>query len=235
MRIREANNLARVTGVGENFLVSGKAGVKNDFAAAARDRAGRAAVKYAPVFEREYGGSVQNFGQRILRRTSFVVGLGRRQRAEMIHGPIGENSASVDVLAGDGTENARIVGADTVIAHDEIIAPSNFDRAKIAHVGVLGRHVRLGNRVTVDIHDAPANLYSLTGQTNDALDKRFRAIQGIPEHNDIAANNGLEPVHELVNEDALLIGKKRRHARAFDFDGLIQENNDDKRQTDGDK
>jgi hypothetical protein len=58
MRIGEANNLPRVTRVGENFLVSGKAGVKNDFAAAARDRAGRAAVKYAPVFEREYGGSV---------------------------------------------------------------------------------------------------------------------------------------------------------------------------------
>jgi hypothetical protein len=58
MRIREANNLPRVTGVGENFLISGKAGVKNDFAAAARDRAGRAAVKYAPVLEREYGGSV---------------------------------------------------------------------------------------------------------------------------------------------------------------------------------
>jgi hypothetical protein len=78
MRIRKANDLARITGVRENFLVTGKAGIKNDFAAAARDRAGRAAVKYPPVFEREYGGSVQNFRQRVLRRTSFVVGLGRR-------------------------------------------------------------------------------------------------------------------------------------------------------------
>ena len=61
--IGQADDLARVTGVGENFLVSGEAGVKNDFAAAAGDRAGRAAVKYTPVFEREYSGSCMNFRQ----------------------------------------------------------------------------------------------------------------------------------------------------------------------------
>jgi hypothetical protein len=53
MWIREANHLARIARVGEDFLVSGEAGIKNDFAAPARDGAGRAAVKYAPVFQRE--------------------------------------------------------------------------------------------------------------------------------------------------------------------------------------
>ena len=67
MRIGEANGLAGVTGVGENFLVSGEAGVKNDFAAPARDRAGRTAVKYAPVFQRENGGPMLNFVQVVLR------------------------------------------------------------------------------------------------------------------------------------------------------------------------
>jgi hypothetical protein len=43
--IGEANNLAGVTWIGENFLVPGEAGIKNDFAAAARNRAGRAAIK----------------------------------------------------------------------------------------------------------------------------------------------------------------------------------------------
>jgi hypothetical protein len=52
VRVRQANNLPRITRVVENFLVTGKAGIENDFAAPARDRAGRAAVKYAPVFER---------------------------------------------------------------------------------------------------------------------------------------------------------------------------------------
>jgi hypothetical protein len=66
VRISEADNLPRVTWVGEYFLVSGEAGIKNDFAAAARDRAGRAAVKDAPVFQRENRGSVRNFRQCVL-------------------------------------------------------------------------------------------------------------------------------------------------------------------------
>jgi hypothetical protein len=61
--VGEANNLAGVAGIGENFLVTGEAGIKNDFAAAARDRAGRAAVKYAPVFQRKCGGSMLDFRQ----------------------------------------------------------------------------------------------------------------------------------------------------------------------------
>lgn len=63
VRISQADNLARVAGVGENFLVSGQAGIKNDFTAAARNRAGRAAIKYAPVFQRECRGSMLNFVQ----------------------------------------------------------------------------------------------------------------------------------------------------------------------------
>jgi hypothetical protein len=55
--------LPGVAGVGENFLVTGEAGIKNDFAAAARNRARCAAVKDAPVFQRECRGSVLNFGQ----------------------------------------------------------------------------------------------------------------------------------------------------------------------------
>jgi hypothetical protein len=63
VRISETDNLAGVAGIGENFLVTGEAGIKNNFAAAARDRAGRAAVKYAPVFQRKCGGSMLDFRQ----------------------------------------------------------------------------------------------------------------------------------------------------------------------------
>jgi hypothetical protein len=58
--------LAGIAGVGENFLITGEAGVENDFAAAARDRAGSAAIKNAPVLQREYRRSVLNFGQWLL-------------------------------------------------------------------------------------------------------------------------------------------------------------------------
>ena len=66
VRIGEADNLARIAGVRENFLVSGEAGIENDFATAARNRARGAAFKDAPVFQRERRRSVRYFGQRAL-------------------------------------------------------------------------------------------------------------------------------------------------------------------------
>jgi len=53
--ISETDDLTGVAGVGENFLVAGERGIENDFAAAARSRAGGTALKYAPVLERENG------------------------------------------------------------------------------------------------------------------------------------------------------------------------------------
>jgi hypothetical protein len=70
VRIGQADDLARVTRIGEDFLIAGEAGIENDFAAAARDGARRAAVKYAPVFQSENGGAVLNFGQFVLRAWS---------------------------------------------------------------------------------------------------------------------------------------------------------------------
>src|ERR1700735_385188 len=53
VRVSEADDLAGITRVGENFLVTGEAGIKNDFSAAARASAGRAAFKYSSVFPRQ--------------------------------------------------------------------------------------------------------------------------------------------------------------------------------------
>ena len=78
MRIRQAHDLSGIAGIAENFLVTGEAGVENDFAAAARDRAGSTAVKDASVFEREDCRSVVNFRQWSLRTTSFFARFGRR-------------------------------------------------------------------------------------------------------------------------------------------------------------
>ena len=53
VRIRQADDLARVAWIGENFLISGEACVENDFTAATGDRSRAAAMKNAPVFERK--------------------------------------------------------------------------------------------------------------------------------------------------------------------------------------
>jgi hypothetical protein len=67
MGIGQADDLAGIARVGENFLITGEAGVENDFAAAARDGAGRAAVKDAPVLERQDCRTMQDFVQCALR------------------------------------------------------------------------------------------------------------------------------------------------------------------------
>ena len=73
VRIGQTNNLAGVTWIGENFLISGEAGIENDFTAAARNCACRAAVKYAPVFQRENRRSVLDFRQWVLLSGSYAL------------------------------------------------------------------------------------------------------------------------------------------------------------------
>ena len=63
VRISQADNLPCITWIGEDFLITGEAGIENDFAAAARDGARGASVKEAPVFQREGRGSVLDFCQ----------------------------------------------------------------------------------------------------------------------------------------------------------------------------
>ncbi len=69
VRIGEADDLPRVTRVGENFLVTGEAGVENDFATAAGFCSGGAACENASVFERKVSGLTNLRGQRIFLRS----------------------------------------------------------------------------------------------------------------------------------------------------------------------
>ena len=233
--IGQANNLSRITGIGENFLITGKASIENDFAATAGDGARRPAVKYAPVFERENGRSVKNFCQCILRATSFFVGLGGRQGTEVFDRPVGEDGATINILAGDGAKDTRIVGTDAVVAHHEITAPRYGERAEIRNVGVLRGHVGLGNLDTVHVENTVANFDGFSRKAHYTLDEGFRAVQGVPEDHHVAPANGLEPVNKFVDEDALLVGEQWGHAGAFDLDRLVKEHDDDERKTDGDE
>jgi len=165
----------------------------------------------------------------------FRLGFGGGERAEVIDGPIGENGAAIDITIGDRAEDARIVGADAVVAHDKVIVGGDADGAEIAEIFVLRRYVRLGDDFTVDEDGALADFDSLAGKADDALDERFGAVEGIPENDDVAALDGREAIDKLVDEDALLIGKERSHAGAFDFDGLVEEDNDDEGEADGDE
>lgn len=153
----------------------------------------------------------------------------------MIDRPISKNGTTVNELAGNGAKDARVIGADAVVPHNEIAVLGDAEWAVVAHVFVLRGDVRFVDSAAVDVDDALANLDIFAGQTDDAFDERFRMVERIPENDDIAALNRLEAIDKFVNEDALLIGEERRHARAFDFDRLIEKNDDDESKADGDK
>jgi hypothetical protein len=69
--IGEADNLAGIAGIAENFLIAGEAGIKNDFAAAPRAGACSAPVKESSVLERENGRPFGYFRQRFLQKRSW--------------------------------------------------------------------------------------------------------------------------------------------------------------------
>ena len=132
MGIREANNLAGIAGVGENFLIAGEGSIENDFAAAARASARRTAVKNSSVLEREYRATCEGLRQCVLQKRSFrsrVYSRGRSQGTEMVHRPVCEYCFSVNKGPPDGAKDARIVGAIAVIAHHEVLIGRNHHRA----------------------------------------------------------------------------------------------------------
>jgi PPE-repeat protein len=66
VRIRQTDNLSRVTGIRENFLISGEAGIENSLSAPAGFGARGASNENSPVFQRKRGGLSDLMGQRIL-------------------------------------------------------------------------------------------------------------------------------------------------------------------------
>jgi len=57
VRIRQANNLTRIAGIGENFLISRKAGIEDDFSAAPGDCSRGPSVENFSIFKRQNSGS----------------------------------------------------------------------------------------------------------------------------------------------------------------------------------
>src|SRR5579859_382060 len=167
--------------------------------------------------------------------SSLGTGFRGGKRTEMIYRPVGKHGAAIDESALDGTEHARVVGADAVVAHNEITIPGDANRSEVAQVFILRGYVRFLNGAAIHVNNALADFDFLAGQTDDSFDEGFRAVQGIPENDDVAALDGLEAVDKLVDEDTLLVRKKRGHAGAFHFHGLIKKNDDDQGEPNGDE
>ena len=142
----------------------------------------------------------------------------------MIHRPVCEYSLAVDKLSRHRPENPRVVRAGAVIPHYEILALRNLRGRVRPEIIGLGRNIRFRQEFPVQINLPLANFNRILWQPDDALDERLRAVQRIPENDDIAALNRIESVNEFVDENPLLIGDQGSHAGAFDFYRLVEEN-----------
>ena len=69
--IRQADDLPGIAGIGEYFLIAGKAGIENDFAAAADASARGTTAKYSSVLERERRACCGGLVQCVLQKMSF--------------------------------------------------------------------------------------------------------------------------------------------------------------------
>ena len=75
VRIREADNLPGIAGIGENFLVTGEAGIENDFAAATSASTRGTTVKYSSILKRESRATCGVLRQCVLQKNSFRCGV----------------------------------------------------------------------------------------------------------------------------------------------------------------
>ena len=73
------------------------------------------------------------------------------------------------------------------------------------------------------------NLDTVAGEADNALNVRLTRVQRVVENDQITPVDIIRPqlVFVLINEDALLIGQSGHHAGAFDFYGLVNENDQD--------
>src|SRR3984957_10738861 len=235
--ISEADNLAGIAGIGENFLVTGEAGIENDFAAAARASACRTAAKDSSALERESRATGEGLRQGVLSRRSFrcrVYCRGAGQRTKVIHRPIRKNRFAVNIAPPDGSKYARVVGAVAVIAHHKVLILRNRYRAVARSVEIARRDINFRPRLAVHVETSAAQLDRFARKPNHALDKRLRAVERIPENNYVATPDRLEAIHEFVDEDPLLIAQEGSHAGAFDLHRLVEKNDDHKREAESD-
>ncbi len=102
-----------------------------------------------------------------------------------------------------------------------------------AIVLVHSRDVIFDQQLPVEINAAIHDSDMIAGDTNHALNKALLRIPRIAEDDDVATLDGLNSIDELVNENALLVIKRRHHAGALDLHRLVKENNDESRNCQG--
>ena len=155
--------------------------------------------------------------------------------AGLVHGPVDEGSLAVDEGAGNGAEIAAVAGDAAVVTHDPEVALGNDNVGQGAVVAVTEGDVGFVEGEAIDQDLAMINAEVVAGKGYDALDVALGVVAGVEEDDDVAAMDGLEAVGEFVDEEAVLIFEAREHAGAFNADRLIEKQDDEEGDGDGDE
>src|SRR5215813_1364806 len=112
------------------------------------------------------------------------------------------------------------------------MAGLNVDWRVCAMVQELRKDVGFIKFLVIHEDFAAFDFNHIAGHADDALDIGLRWIERIPENNNVPTLNLFNPVNEFVDEDPFLVDELRQHARTFDLNRLIQENDDENRRSD---
>jgi hypothetical protein len=113
-----------------------------------------------------------------------------------------------------------------VIPEHKVLVPGNYGFVERVVISKLSLEVRFLDFGSVHEHITTENLDLVTGDSHDALDKRFIGVSRVPKDHDIAPMDILKAVDKSIYEDPLLVYQARLHTRSFDLHRLDQKDHD---------
>src|SRR5712691_1243744 len=137
-----------------------------------------------------------------------------------------------DVLLRHEAPVAAVGAVVPVIAHHEVVALGHDGGTEVVVAPELGRDEPIVHRHVVHVHTPVDDAHGVAFLGDDALDERLVRVERVVEHHDVAAARRAHPVHELVDDQPVLVFERRRHAQALDACHLEAEG-DDQRRVDG--
>ena len=113
-----------------------------------------------------------------------------------------------------------------MVAHDEVVALLDHLRAPVVVAAELHRDVLVVQRNVVHV-DAPVDdAHRVAFLGDDAFHEHLLGVERVVEHHDVAGPGFAELVHQLVDDQPVVVLERRRHAQAVDARHLDSKRDD---------
>src|SRR6185436_8257876 len=133
-----------------------------------------------------------------------------------LEGPPADLHLADDVLLRHGAPVAAVGAVVPGGAHDEVEALLDHLRAPVVVAPKFGGNVIVVEGDVVDVDAAVYNPHRIALPGDDALHEHLFRVERVVEHHDVAGPRLADFVDELVDDQAIVIFERRRHAQAID-------------------